>query len=194
MNTMKTLGLAALFATLSLGAAAAENLVKVTEGEVGLAVGNARNEVIFSEGDSDIRFMMNRNGDNWYELQMATPTHGLSYGLFWRIREEVVGGLLQKAHVTQYLAPSSGRFFYSIDLYSDSDVTYHSYLVGHDDLGAGLEFLDSYCFAGSYVPNPHIWDADGSLYIGDGGPHDESHPKYRLYWSEESHWFGYEAL
>lgn len=194
MNTIKTLGIASLFAALSLAPAAAENLIKITEGEVGLALGNARNEIIFSEGDSDIRFMMNRNEDNWYELQMATPTHGLDYGLYWRIREEAVGGLLQKAYVTQYLAPSSGRFFYTIDLYSDSDATYHSYLVGHDATGAAYEFLDSYCFAGGYILNPHIWESDGSLYIGGDGPRNESHPKYRLYWSEESQWFGYEAL
>lgn len=176
------------------GIGTAEALTKVTEGEVTLSVGNARNEVIFSEGKEDIRFMMNRNDDNWYELQMATPTHGLTYGLFWRIREEAVGGLLQKAHVTQYVDPGSGRYFYSIDLYSDENTTYHSYLVGQEGNAAGYEYLDSYCFAGTYFSNPHIWEEGGSLYIGDHGPLQETNARFRLYWSPESRWFGYEVL
>ncbi len=125
---------------------------------------------------------------------MATPTHGLEYDLFWRIREEAIGGTLQKVDVRQYREENSGRYFYSIDIYFDENTTYHSYLVGHDETDACYEYLDSYNFAGTYITNPHIWCKDGFLYLGNHGPIFEADAEYQLYWSDESRWFGYQKL
>lgn len=193
MNMYKTIALAALSVCIS-GSVLASNIVEVSQGDVMLSLTDARNQLVFDEGGQVIRFMMNRNDNNWYELQMANQGNMFSYGLYWRIREEAVGGLMQKCHITQYMEEESGRYFYGIDIYSDTQSTYHSYLVGRDSKDAAYEFIDSYYFAGKRITNPHIWAANGYLYVGNDGPEDESSPSYRLYWSKDSQWFGYDTL
>ena len=194
MKLYKTMALAALAAGIFGSTALASNIVEVSQGDVMLSLTNARNELVFSENGKEIRFMLNRNDDNWYELQMANKGNFFSYGLYWRIREEALGGLVQRCHITQYQEQDSGRYFYGVDIYSDVNDTYHSYLVGRDANDAAHEYVDSYYFAGKRIQHPHIWAENGSLYIGHNGPDDESNPSYELYWSQDSQWFGYNAL
>lgn len=186
--------------SLSMGTAEASNFIKTAWDTLPLGASeNTRNETHFQQGDTSWRFMANRNKDGRFELQWVTEQKLFNYGLLYRVREKV-HGIGENFKITQYYEQDSGRYFYGIDFLSDEDNSYHSILLGYipgvkspDEDGAE-EYVNSYLFDNQYIENPHIWCENGKLYLGDRGPSNEYSPRYELYWSEESQWFGYHTL
>ena len=197
----KALLLAAVLAAMSFGTADASQFEMTGEVNIPGAYKGSY-YATFKEGKKTVRFASVSRGANDYTLEATSKLDWLdNYDVYWEysVKSSTVKGA-PDYNVRQFRDVDTGRYYYAVD-----DIRYHeeprrAFLIGFpekkdkkDKQKSMVTYIDSNKVDKPEVCFPAIAVRKGNLilYVNDFN-NPFVHPAYKLDWSPEAKWFGYE--
>lgn len=143
----------------------------------------------FKEGKKTVRFAAGRTYDGKLTVLEVLDKKNIA----WKVEDKLPRPNSYQAYVIrQYRDTETDRYFYGVSCFYTMDSTYHAYLLGFDkDKKKFCQYIDSDNFPGGKTGNVSFTIADSDLLLYTKQPW-EAPLLYKLNWSEESQWFGYE--
>ena len=154
-------------------------------------------QVQFIEGTQVIRFATKKIDNGTFRLLSTGKPNWIGVGKeYWRYQDYPIQGNYPDFIVIQYKDIDTGRFFYGISCILYGEKSYRGLIVGlNDDRKIMNTYIDSDNLHKNISDEVFIFDKNGNLYM-EIAPKSLSKiaPGYRLYWSNENNWFGYEYV
>ena len=154
-------------------------------------------QVQFMEGKQIVRFAAKKMDNGTFRLLSTGKLNWIGIGQeYWRYQDYPIRNNYPDFIVSQYRDTETGRFIYGINCLLYGEECYRSILVGLNDKRDVMNtYIDSDNFPKNDADEVFLFTKNGNLYM-EVAPRSLSKVAhgYKLYWSDENKWFGYEYV